>query len=104
MNYLERWYKSILNSFNSSKVKKIELTELMLLSPNSDNVITNKTKDKNSKVTKNNDRKRININKKFQYDLFSEQSIINLYHKREQEKALQQQNENLRFIYKYLIF
>jgi len=100
MNYLERWYKSILNSFNSSKVKKIELTELMLLSPNSDNAILDNTKDKkNSKVAKtnnNNNSKKRKGNKKIQYELFSENSIIDLYRKREQEKTLQQQNENSR--------
>jgi len=98
MNYLERWYKSILNSFNSSKVKKIELTELMLLSPNSDNVFPDTTKDKkNNKVTKtnNNNSKKRKGSKKIQYELFSENSIIDLYRKREQEKALQQQHENL---------
>ncbi|ORX51809.1 hypothetical protein BCR36DRAFT_287386 [Piromyces finnis] len=80
MNYLERWYKSILNNFNSTEVKKINLTELMLLSPNSENVLPKEKKDN----SKNHSKKSTNKN---QYQLFTQDGIIELYRKREKEKA-----------------
>jgi len=91
MNYLERWYKSILNNFDSSEVKKIELTELMLLSPNSENVLPKEKKNVSKKRSKKS-------TKRNQYQLFTEDAIIELYRKREKEKALQEQQnaENLR--------
>ncbi|ORX64816.1 hypothetical protein BCR32DRAFT_250927 [Anaeromyces robustus] len=86
MCYLERWYKSILNKFNSSEVKKVELTDLILLSPNSVNVLPekSKTKEKDVPLKKTNRNK----NKKTPYELFSQDSIIELYRKKEKEKEL----------------
>eukprot|EP00833_Pecoramyces_ruminatium_P010305 jgi/Orpsp1_1/1184337/evm.model.c7180000089136.1 len=86
MTYLERWYKSILNNFNSSEVKKIELTELMLLSPNSENVLPDKSKEKEIMSKKNTT---FNEKRKTSYTLFSQDSIIDIYKKREKEKELQ---------------
>jgi len=97
MSYLERWYKSILNNFNSSEVKKIELTELMLLSPNSENVLPEKSKDESIITSPNQNKNCAKSKKKSQYPLFSQDSIIDLYKKRIKEKE-EQKLENLRLI------